>query len=85
MPVHKPRFVFVALCVSLLLLVAWIFASHVRADSNTSMNQQQDSDQLVWDANTVQLESRELQPGVYAVVFQNSADALCRLTIVGIE
>ncbi len=68
MPVHKPRFVFVALCVSMLLLVAWIFASHVRADSNTSMNQQQESDQVVWDANTVQLESQELKPGVYAVI-----------------
>lgn len=68
MPVHKPRFVFVALCVSMLLLVAWIFASHVRADSNTSVNQRQDSDQVVWDANTVQLESQELKPGVYAVI-----------------
>ncbi len=68
MTVHKPRFVFVALHVTALLLVTWTFALQVRAESNTSGNQQQDSGQVVWDANTVKLESRELKPGVYAVI-----------------
>ncbi len=48
--------------------MTWTFALQVRADSNTSGNQQQDSGQVVWDANTVKLESRELKPGVYAVI-----------------
>lgn len=68
MTVLKSHFIANALCLVALLFVTLTVAGQVRADSDTSALQQQDSDQVVWDANTVKLETRELKPGVYAVI-----------------
>ena len=68
MTVHTPRFVFIALCVTAMLLATRTHALRAPADSRTADNRQQESDQVVWDANTVLLESQEIGPGVYAVI-----------------